>query len=69
MQVQNISAKYIMKCDDDTFVRVDTVLKEVKATPHKHGLYMGNLNLFHKPLRMGKWAVTYVVSSETVENS
>ncbi|GLJ53850.1 hypothetical protein SUGI_1149790 [Cryptomeria japonica] len=57
--VQNLSAKYIMKCDDDTFVRVDTILKEIKLTPHKHGLYMGNLNLFHKPLRMGKWAVTY----------
>ena len=35
--VQNISAKYIMKCDDDTFVRVDTILKEIKSTPHKHG--------------------------------
>lgn len=57
--VRNISAKYVMKCDDDTFVRVDTVLKEIKRTPHVHGLYMGNLNLFHRPLRVGKWAVTY----------
>eukprot|EP00249_Psilotum_nudum_P022360 c28485_g1_i2 orf=183-2384(+) len=57
--VRNISAKYIMKCDDDTFVRVESVLYEVKATHHEHGLYMGNMNLYHKPLRLGKWAVTY----------
>lgn len=57
--IQNISAKYIMKCDDDNFVRVDTVVLEVKATGHEHGLYMGNINLDHKPLRLGKWAVSY----------
>lgn len=57
--VQNVSAAYIMKCDDDTFVRVDTVLKEIKGIPPKKSLYMGNLNLLHRPLRGGKWAVTY----------
>lgn len=50
-----------MKCDDDNFVRVQTVVKEVKATGHEHGLYMGNINLDHKPLRVGKWAVTFEV--------
>ncbi|KAJ6363764.1 hypothetical protein OIU78_003851 [Salix suchowensis] len=59
--VQNVSAAYIMKCDDDTFVRVDTVLKEIdRASPYK-SLYMGNLNLLHRPLRNGKWAVTFEV--------
>lgn len=57
--IRNTSAKYIMKCDDDNFVRVQTVVKEVKATGHEHGLYMGNINLDHKPLRVGKWAVTF----------
>ncbi|XVE51666.1 hypothetical protein DITRI_Ditri02bG0059800 [Diplodiscus trichospermus] len=57
--VQNVSAAYIMKCDDDTFVRVDTVLKEIDGIPPKRSLYMGNLNLLHRPLRNGKWAVTY----------
>ena len=61
MQVQNVSAAYIMKCDDDTFVRVDTVLKEIDGISPKRSLYMGNLNLLHRPLRNGKWAVTYVV--------
>ncbi|KAL5977415.1 hypothetical protein ACLOJK_021761 [Asimina triloba] len=57
--VQNLSAVYIMKCDDDTFVRVDTVLKEIRSISPEKSLYMGNLNLLHRPLRNGKWAVTY----------
>ncbi|KAF8080827.1 hypothetical protein N665_0920s0010 [Sinapis alba] len=54
-----LSAKYIMKCDDDTFVRVDAVLREAKKTPTDRSLYIGNINYYHKPLRQGKWAVTY----------
>ncbi|KAF5203645.1 Hydroxyproline o-galactosyltransferase [Thalictrum thalictroides] len=57
--VHNLTASYIMKCDDDTFIRVDTVLKEISGIPPKRSLYMGNLNLLHRPLRNGKWAVTY----------
>ncbi|XP_047307763.1 hydroxyproline O-galactosyltransferase GALT2-like [Impatiens glandulifera] len=57
--VQNVTAAYIMKCDDDTFVRVDTVLKEIDGVSPIRPLYMGNLNLQHRPLRYGKWAVTY----------
>ncbi|KAF5738334.1 Galactosyltransferase family protein isoform 1 [Tripterygium wilfordii] len=57
--VQNVTATYIMKCDDDTFVRVESVLKEIGGISHNKSLYMGNLNLLHRPLRNGKWAVTY----------
>ncbi|GLJ43943.1 hypothetical protein SUGI_0916000 [Cryptomeria japonica] len=57
--VRNLSAKYIMKCDDDNFVRVGAVLKEVKKISHGKDVYIGNLNYYHKPLRVGKWAVTY----------
>ncbi|KAF5752712.1 Galactosyltransferase family protein isoform 1 [Tripterygium wilfordii] len=57
--VQNVTAAYIMKCDDDTFVRVDSVLKEIGGISRNKSLYMGNLNLLHRPLRNGKWAVTY----------
>ncbi|KAM7259708.1 hypothetical protein ACFE04_015449 [Oxalis oulophora] len=57
--VQNVTAAFIMKVDDDTFVRVDSVLKEIKGTPRIRSLYMGNLNLLHRPLRHGKWSVTY----------
>ncbi|XP_016453141.1 hydroxyproline O-galactosyltransferase GALT6-like [Nicotiana tabacum] len=57
--VRVISAKNIMKCDDDTFVRVDAVIKEVNKIPENRSLYIGNINYHHKPLRSGKWAVTY----------
>ncbi|KAL4282368.1 hypothetical protein GQ457_03G007420 [Hibiscus cannabinus] len=56
--VRSAAAKYIMKCDDDTFVRVDPVIKEAKKLGDK-SLYIGNMNYYHKPLRDGKWAVTY----------
>lgn len=57
--VQNVTASYIMKCDDDTFIRVDTVLKEIGGVSPNKSLYMGNLNLLHRPLRTGKWAVSF----------
>ncbi|KAK9090595.1 hypothetical protein Sjap_023772 [Stephania japonica] len=57
--VNTVSAKYIMKCDDDTFVRVDAAMEEAKKVPEDKALYAGNINYFHKPLRYGKWAVTY----------
>ncbi|KAI7738978.1 hypothetical protein M8C21_010445, partial [Ambrosia artemisiifolia] len=57
--VRTASAKYIMKCDDDTFVRVDAVLNEAKKVGDGKSLYVGNINYYHKPLRYGKWSVTY----------
>ncbi|KAK3225940.1 hypothetical protein Dsin_005802 [Dipteronia sinensis] len=56
---RKLSAKYIMKCDDDTFVRVDAVIDEAMKVPEGRSLYIGNINYYHKPLRYGKWAVTY----------
>ncbi|KAI3824577.1 hypothetical protein L1987_06040 [Smallanthus sonchifolius] len=64
--VQNVSASYVMKCDDDTFTRVDTILKKLDKLPHRPSLYMGNLNLFHRPLRHGKWAVSFEEWPEAV---
>lgn len=57
--VQNVTAAYIMKVDDDTFVRVDNVLEQIEGFSPKRSLYMGNLNLLHRPLRTGKWAVSF----------
>uniref|UniRef100_A0ACD5X7B4 Uncharacterized protein n=1 Tax=Avena sativa TaxID=4498 RepID=A0ACD5X7B4_AVESA len=54
-----VSAKYIMKCDDDTFVRLDSVMAEVKKIPDDKSFYVGNMNYYHRPLREGKWAVSY----------
>lgn len=63
LQVQNLTAAHVMKCDDDTFVRVDVVLRHIKMNSLGKPLYMGNLNLLHRPLRTGKWAVTEEVLS------
>lgn len=57
--IRSVAAKYIMKCDDDTFVRVDSVISEAREVQTGKSLYMGNMNYHHKPLRDGKWAVTY----------
>ncbi|XP_004959045.1 hydroxyproline O-galactosyltransferase GALT6 [Setaria italica] len=57
--VNVVSAKYVMKCDDDTFVRLDSVITEIKKVPSGRSLYMGSINIQHRPLRHGKWAVTY----------
>lgn len=56
--IRNLAAKYIMKCDDDTFVRIDAVMRKVKKV-HDKSLYVGNINYNHKPMRYGKWAVTF----------
>ena len=63
IQVQNVTAEYIMKCDDDTFVRLDIVLQQISTFNRSLPLYLGNLNLLHRPLRYGKWAVTFEVRS------
>ncbi|KAK3124698.1 hypothetical protein QOZ80_7BG0590850 [Eleusine coracana subsp. coracana] len=57
--VHVVSAKYIMKCDDDNFVRLDSVVTEIKKVPSGRSLYLGNINFYHRPLRQGKWAVSY----------
>ncbi|GAB2280364.1 hypothetical protein Dimus_014999 [Dionaea muscipula] len=57
--VNSVSANYIMKCDDDTFVRVDAVVSEAKGVNGGKSCFLGKMNFYHKPLRKGKWAVTY----------
>ncbi|KAL6534358.1 Hydroxyproline O-galactosyltransferase galt5 [Orobanche hederae] len=59
LRVRTVHAKYIMKGDDDTFVRVDAIINEAKKVPEGRSLNIGNINYYHKPLRSGKWAVTY----------
>ncbi|KAL6579972.1 Hydroxyproline O-galactosyltransferase galt5 [Orobanche minor] len=56
--VRTVHAKYIMKGDDDTFIRVAAIIHEVKKVEENKIFYMGNMNFHHNPLRSGKWAVT-----------
>ncbi|VAI23580.1 unnamed protein product [Triticum turgidum subsp. durum] len=64
--VRVVQAKYVMKCDDDTFVRIDAVLDQVKKVKNGGSMYVGNINYYHRPLRSGKWAVTYEEWEEEV---
>ncbi|KAI4985684.1 hypothetical protein ZWY2020_018314 [Hordeum vulgare] len=64
--VRVVQAKYVMKCDDDTFVRIDAVLDQVKKVKNGASMYVGNINYYHRPLRSGKWAVTYEEWEEEV---
>ncbi|CAL4919604.1 unnamed protein product [Urochloa decumbens] len=57
--VRVVPAKHIMKCDDDTFVRIESVLDQVKKVQSGKSMYVGNINYYHRPLRSGKWSVTY----------
>lgn len=57
--IRTVAAKNIMKCDDDTFVRLDSIISEVRKVGIGRSLYIGNMNYHHTPLRHGKWAVTY----------
>lgn len=61
LQIRSVAAKYIMKCDDDTFVRIDSIISEARKVGSGRSLYLGNMNYHHRPLRSGKWAVTYEV--------
>ncbi|KAK7362101.1 hypothetical protein VNO77_04201 [Canavalia gladiata] len=62
--IHAVAAKYIMKCDDDTYVRVDSIISEARKVGNGRSLYIGNMNYHHRPLRHGKWAVTYEEWSE-----
>ncbi|KAF8029021.1 hypothetical protein BT93_E1636 [Corymbia citriodora subsp. variegata] len=66
MENQSGTAAFTMKCDDETFERVDAVLNEIDSISYKKPLYTGNLNLLHRPLRNGKWAVTCEEWSEEI---
>ncbi|ONK73853.1 uncharacterized protein A4U43_C03F250 [Asparagus officinalis] len=52
-----ISAKYVMKTDDDAFVRVDEVLSSLKRVNVTHGLLYGRINHNDQPHRNpdSKW--------------
>ncbi|KAJ3679671.1 hypothetical protein LUZ60_017682 [Juncus effusus] len=61
-----VSARYIMKTDDDAFVRVDTILASIKQTNITHGLLYGLINTDSGPHRNieSKW---YISSEEWTE--
>ncbi|XP_059670345.1 beta-1,3-galactosyltransferase GALT1-like [Cornus florida] len=57
---QAVSAKYVMKTDDDSFVRVDEVIASLKRTNVAHGLLYGLINSDSRPHRNSdsKWYIS-----------
>ncbi|KAK9063585.1 hypothetical protein SSX86_017456 [Deinandra increscens subsp. villosa] len=55
-----ISAKYVMKTDDDAFVRVDEILASLKRVNVNHGLLYGLINSDSQPHRNpdSKWYIS-----------
>ncbi|XP_057828010.2 beta-1,3-galactosyltransferase GALT1 [Cryptomeria japonica] len=58
--IKVVSAQYIMKTDDDTFVRVDAVLSAVTNTGTKKGLLYGLMSFESHPHRSqdSKWYIS-----------
>lgn len=57
--VEHTEAKYVLKMDDDSFARVDSVQHWLanRANPAKYEIIAGKFNT-GKPIRSGKWAET-----------
>lgn len=57
---QVVSAKYIMKTDDDAFVRVDEIITSLNGLNVSHGLLYGLINSDSRPHRDpdSKWHIT-----------
>ncbi|XP_064958574.1 beta-1,3-galactosyltransferase GALT1-like isoform X2 [Musa acuminata AAA Group] len=55
-----LSAKYIMKTDDDAFARVDELLTSLQRANITHGLLYGRINFKSRPNRKvdSKWYIT-----------
>ncbi|VAI84486.1 unnamed protein product [Triticum turgidum subsp. durum] len=66
--IYGLSAKYVMKTDDDAFVRVDEILSSLHQVNISHGLLYGRVNSDSQPHRdpYSKW---YITSEEWPEES
>ena len=64
MQTKILPAKYIMKTDDDAFVRIDQVLTSLKEKP-SNGLLYGRISFDSSPHRDtdSKWYISNEAST------
>lgn len=53
---QNVDSKFVMKLDDDSFVRVDVLLKDLVKRQHLGRLYWGFFRGNANVKRVGPWA-------------
>ena len=53
---RNLKFSYLMKCDDDTFLLLNLIVKELSSRTSKRGLYWGYFAGNQAPKKSGKWA-------------
>ena len=55
--IENVDFTYLMKCDDDTFVYLHNVIRELKSRSTTKRLYYGMMMYNHKPIHnnRSKW--------------
>ncbi len=69
-QEYNLKTKYVMKTDDDTFVRVDAVLSSIVESRHNFSLLLGNVAFNATPARdpSNKWFINTSVMDLTLSH-
>lgn len=63
-QTDVVAAKFVMKADDDSFVRVDEILSSLDRANVTRGLLFGRVNSDSEPHRSAesKWFITHEVN-------
>ena len=51
----HLHLSYLLKCDDDTYIRVGAIVSELKRRNSRQSLYWGYFSGRAKPLTRGKW--------------
>lgn len=51
----SVKFRFLMKCDDDTYVRLTELHKELKSVPYKQRLYWGFFDGRASPKKSGPW--------------
>ena len=53
---EHLKYSYLLKCDDDSYVHLDTMTQELARRTSKHSLYWGYFTGRQNPKSSGKWA-------------
>ena len=58
---KNLRFNYLLKCDDDTFLRPEIILPELRDRVASRPLYWGFMDGRHMPRKRGQWAEKHYV--------
>lgn len=71
VQTNHLTANYVMKTDDDTFVRVDVILSLVRSRDINESSLLGEVEMVSSPSRdpTSKWFITFEVNTTSLWSS